>query len=158
REVFRRNARRMTGSAADLPEDGERYLPWMTDPTISYEHLHRYWFARALARGRRVLDLGSGEGYGSALLAEVAASVTGLDLDPRAVAHARSRYARPNLEFCEGSMTAVPLEGPFGVVVCFEAIEHIAEHDALLSEVKRLLEPGGLFIVSTPDKKVYTDD
>jgi GT2 family glycosyltransferase/SAM-dependent methyltransferase len=148
----------MTGSTSRLPEDGERYLPWMVDPTISYEHLHRYSFARTLASGRRVLDLGSGEGYGSALLAEVGASVVGLDVDPRAVAHARSRYARPTLEFVEGSMTAVPIKGRFGLIVCFEAIEHIAEHDGLLAEVKRLLEPGGIFVVSTPDKKVYTDD
>lgn len=150
-------------SAADqelLPDDGERYLPWMTDPSIGYEHLHRYWFARGLARGKRVLDLACGEGYGSALLAETAAAVVGIDLNPVVIRHAAGRYARPNLKFTVGSMTAVPIggSGGFDLIACFEALEHVAEHDALLDEVKRLLHPAGLFIVSTPNKRVYTDE
>ena len=57
------------------------------------EHLHRYFFAADLAEGKRVLDLGSGEGYGSAILAERAKSVLGVELDPEAVRHASARYS-----------------------------------------------------------------
>lgn len=152
----------MSDPAPDPPEltdDGERYLPWMREPTIAYEHLHRYWFAQGLCAGQRVIDLGSGEGYGAALLAETAQSVVGLDLDPAAVRHAAVRYPRPNLRFIEGSMTAVPIpgQGLFDVCVCFEALEHVTEHEKLLDEVTRLLARGGRFLVSTPNKIEYTD-
>jgi protein-L-isoaspartate O-methyltransferase len=53
------------------------------------EHFHRYYVARQMARGVDVLDIACGEGYGSALLAQVARSVVGIDLDEEAIAHAR---------------------------------------------------------------------
>jgi ubiquinone/menaquinone biosynthesis C-methylase UbiE len=93
------------------------------------------------------------------MLAREAEYVAGVEIDKPTVQHARSRYIKDNLEFIEGSILAVPIEGEqkFDVVVCFEGIEHIAEHDKLLSEVKRLLKDDGLFIVSTPNKTAYTD-
>jgi SAM-dependent methyltransferase len=133
---------------------GERFVPWAKEAAVAYEHLHRYMWASTLVRGKRVLDLASGEGYGSNLLAGQAAYVCGVDIDPSAVRHAAEKYAKPNLHFLTGSITAVPLPDSqsFDVIVCFEAIEHIEEHDVLLSEVKRLLKPDGLFVVSTPNK------
>ena len=58
---------------------GERFVPGI-EGEIVYEHVHRYAFARRYAAGRRVLDVACGEGYGSAILAETAASVTGVRL------------------------------------------------------------------------------
>ncbi|MFO7996476.1 MAG: glycosyltransferase [Dehalococcoidia bacterium] len=138
---------------------GERFLPWIKGSQIHYEHLHRYTFAAHFVKGRKVLDLACGEGYGTYMLAKEAAYVAGVEIDGPTVEHARSRYARDNLEFIEGSMLDVPIEGEgrFDVVVCFEAIEHVAEHNRLLSEVKRLLKEDGLFIVSTPNRTTYTD-
>jgi len=49
---------------------GERYVPWMEPGEIHYEHLHRYRFAKEFVKGKKVLDLACGEGYGSNLLAE----------------------------------------------------------------------------------------
>lgn len=141
-----------------LSEDGERFLPWMADPVINYEHLHRYRAARDLADGRRVLDLASGEGYGSALLAAAASSVVGLDLDPLAVAHAAATYRGPGLAFVQGSITETPFRAAqFDLVVCFEALEHVAEHDRLCGEAARVLKPGGWFVVSTPNRAVYSE-
>src|SRR5688572_23241347 len=136
---------------------GERFVPWAKEAAVAYEHLHRYMWASTLVRGKRVLDLASGEGYGANLLAGQASYVCGVDIDEAAVRHAAEKYARPNLHFLAGSITAVPLSNnqSFVVILCFEAIEHIEEHDALLSEVKRLLKPEGLFVVSTPNKDVY---
>src|SRR6478752_7291717 len=74
-----------------LPVTGERFTPECVRE-IAYEHWHRYAFALPLARGRRVLDAACGEGFGSALLASVAASVQGVDIDAQSVAHARQRY------------------------------------------------------------------
>jgi SAM-dependent methyltransferase len=136
---------------------GERFVPWAREGAVAYAHLHRYLWASNLVKGKRVLDLASGEGYGANMLARDAAYVCGVDIDDDAIQHARAKYVRPNLEFLKGSITEVPIRGenPFDVVVCFEAIEHIEAQEALLREVVRLVKPEGLFIVSTPNKAVY---
>ena len=143
-----------------LKYTGERYLPWLENAQAGYEHLHRYIFAKSFAQGKRVLDLASGEGYGAVLLAEVAESVVGVDIDPQAIQHATSRYLRPNLKFLEGSILDIPLQGEnlFDLVICFEAIEHIEKPEKLLGEVKRVLKKDGIFIVSTPNKLTFSDD
>ena len=138
---------------------GERYVPWIGGEVIHYEHLHRYRFAKEFVKGKKVLDLGCGEGYGSFMLSEDAGLLVGVDIDPACVRHASSKYSGKNLRFIEGSITSVPLDGRglYDVIVCFEALEHIKAHDELMDEVKRLLKPDGVFIVSTPDKRAYSD-
>ncbi len=139
---------------------GERFLPWIKEATLAYEHLHRYAYAATFAPGKRVLDLACGEGYGSKMLAETAASVVGVDVDAGVMAHAAAKYGSSNPRFVTGSITAVPIpeNHSFDLIVCFEAIEHIEDHERLLQEVKRLLKPGGTFIVSTPNKVIYHDE
>jgi SAM-dependent methyltransferase len=139
---------------------GERFLPWIKEATISYEHLHRYAYAAALVKDKVVLDLACGEGYGSRMLSQRAASVVGIDIDESVVRHASNKYAGGNLQFVAGSITDIPIpeDYPFDVIVCFEAIEHIEDQEKLLSEVKRLLKPRGTFIVSTPNKTVYGNE
>jgi SAM-dependent methyltransferase len=139
---------------------GERFVPWAKEPAVAYEHLHRYIWASSLVKNKRVLDLASGEGYGADILARDAAFVCGIDIDETAIRHASEKYTRPNLRFLAGSLACVPVssQAAFDVIVCFEAIEHIQEHEELLREVKRLLKPEGTFIVSTPNKEVYRDD
>jgi 2-polyprenyl-3-methyl-5-hydroxy-6-metoxy-1,4-benzoquinol methylase/glycosyltransferase involved in cell wall biosynthesis len=148
------------GRSPLLEWTGERYLPWLEDAAIGYEHLHRYAYATQFVQKKKVLDLACGEGYGSYLLAKSAKSVVGIDIDEHAIKHARNKYIKQNLEFKVGSITEVPIAGEhlFEVVVCFEALEHIEDHHGLLSEVKRLLTADGVFIVSTPNKTVYTDE
>src|SRR5262245_31216724 len=110
----------------ELTFTGERFVPGAAGE-IWYEHWHRYHFAASLVAGREVLDVACGEGYGSALLARSAAQVTGADIAPAAISHARGRYAgQPNLAFCEADCAALPFaDGSFDVVVSFETIEHI---------------------------------
>jgi GT2 family glycosyltransferase/2-polyprenyl-3-methyl-5-hydroxy-6-metoxy-1,4-benzoquinol methylase len=138
---------------------GERMVPWTDDVQVVYEHLHRYWLAAELAAGRRVLDLGSGEGYGSAILASVAASVDAIEIDPQTVRHAQANYTAPNLAFATGSALDLSRydEDAFDLVVCFEVIEHVTEQERLLDEVDRVLAPGGLLICSTPDTVNYSE-
>ncbi|MBZ5536892.1 MAG: methyltransferase domain-containing protein [Acidobacteriia bacterium] len=142
----------------DLTFTGERFVPGEGGARIAYEHYHRYYFAQSLARGKVVLDLGCGEGYGSNLLAEVAERVTGIDLSAEAVEHARGHYSRENLDFKAGDCrkTGLP-DQKFDLIVCFEIIEHIAEHEELLTEVRRVLKPEGVFVISSPDKEFYSD-
>lgn len=136
---------------------GERFLPECAGEMV-YEHWHRYLIARQYAKGLRVLDVASGEGYGSHLLAQVAASVVGVDLSADAVAHAAVRYPASNLRYVAASCTHIAEpDASFDVIVSFETIEHITEHEAFLREVNRLLVPGGLFIISSPNRPEYSD-
>ena len=136
----------------------ERFVPG-AEGQIWYEHWHRYHFVAPFAAGRRVVDVACGEGYGAALLARTAAHVTGVDLSSEAVALARRRYGTaPNLEFLEGRCEAIPVaEGSADLVVSFETLEHLEEPRALIAQASRVLRPDGLFVVSTPNKAVYTD-
>ncbi len=140
-----------------LEASGERFLPEMQG-TIALEHLHRYAMAKDVAAGKTVLDIACGEGYGSAVLAETALRVYGVDIAPDAIAHAKEKYQRPNVEFITGSCVRIPLAGGMvDLVVSFETIEHHLEHEAMFAEIKRVLRPGGLLIMSSPDKREYSE-
>ena len=102
--------------------------------------------------------MASGEGYGSHLLSLHAASVVGVDLSADVVTHAASRYPAGNLKYVAASCVHIPEPAAsFDVIVSFETIEHIVEHEAFLREVDRLLAPGGLFIISSPNRPEYSD-
>jgi ubiquinone/menaquinone biosynthesis C-methylase UbiE len=134
---------------------GERLLPAEQHGELVYaEHLARYQVAARLAEGRRVLDAACGEGYGSALLASAgAASVTGVDNDEPTVRQARERYG---LAFEVADVASLPFsDGAFDLVVSFETIEHVAHAEAVLDELARVLDPSGLLLISTPNKREY---
>jgi SAM-dependent methyltransferase len=121
------------------------------------ERLHRYLFVRHLCEGKDVIDLASGEGSGSALLAQVARSVVGVEANADAVAHAASAYHRANLRFIQGKACALGLADALAdVVISPDTIEHTVDHHTFLAEIRRILKPGGgLLIVSTPDRGSY---
>jgi ubiquinone/menaquinone biosynthesis C-methylase UbiE len=136
---------------------GERFVPEISG-NIELEHMHRYIYALAYAKGKTVLDIASGEGYGAALLASRAAFVIGVDIAEDAVAHAKQKYQLPNLEFRLGSCSKIPSsDGTIDLVVSFETIEHHDEHERMLAEIKRILKPDGMIVISSPDKAIYTD-
>jgi SAM-dependent methyltransferase len=129
----------------------ERIVPDETEPGIVAIHLKRYAFAEPWCRGKDVLDLACGVGYGSAHLARTAAHVVGGDLSEEAIAYARRRYAAPNVEFQALDAAALPFpNGSFDAVCSFETIEHLPDRDAFLAEVARVLRADGVFLVSTP--------
>ena len=142
----------------ELEFTGERFIPG-TRGEIWVEHWHRYHFATRWVRGLRVLDVACGEGYGSALLARQAAHVTGVDLAPAAIDHARRTYAGvPNLDFVCASCAEIPLgDASIDAVVSFETLEHIPGQEAFLSEAARVLKPDGVLVLSCPNKLEYSD-
>lgn len=145
---------------ATLPATGERFLPESMSGEIALEHQHRYHLVAGLAKGRDVLDVASGEGYGSSLLASVARSVIGVDVDADAVEFATEKYASKatNLRFVTGSCSALPLaDASVDLVVSFETIEHHDQHEAMLAEIKRVLRPNGVLVISSPDRHEYSD-
>ena len=150
-------ATRRGGAPRLIEWTGERCVPWAPDVQVVYEHFHRYLWARTLVEGKRVLDVGSGEGFGAALLSERAASVLGIEIDATTIEHSRLNYAGGTLEFRQGSATELDRlpAGSVDVVVAFEIIEHVADHEAVLRGFEHVLAPGGLVIVSTPDRAAY---
>ncbi len=126
--------------------------PEETDARFLSQHLAAYAFTRQFAAGKRVLEIGFGEGYGSAYLAEAAKDVTGIDMAPGNIPRAQARHPKPNLRFIhmEGSKLRFP-DGSFDVVGTFQVIEHIPEPQLpkFLSEIKRVLSPDGLACIST---------
>ena len=124
---------------------------------IELEHVHRYLMARSLCRRKDVLDIASGEGYGAALLAQVARSVVGVEVDHATVAHAVEAYKRSNLTFVLGDARRIPLpDASMDVVTSFETLEHFFEHEEFFCEVTRVLRPDGFLIISTPDRDIYS--
>jgi GT2 family glycosyltransferase/SAM-dependent methyltransferase len=138
---------------------GERCVPWAPDVQVVYEHMHRYLWASRLVRGRRVLDLASGEGFGAAILAAEAASVLGIELDQSTVDHSALNYASDRIEFRQGDARDLSSlqDGSFGAVIAFEMIEHVADQKRVLEEVARVLKPDGLLVISTPDRRAYSE-
>jgi SAM-dependent methyltransferase len=142
--------------ATALEWTGER-LTTATSGQVEIEHLHRYFLARELCRGLDVLDVASGEGYGSALLAQSARSVVGVELSDQAVAHAAAAYVAPNLHFLQGDARDLPLgNASVDAVVSFETLEHFFEHARFIAEIRRVLRPSGRLILSSPERDVYS--
>ena len=144
--------------ATSLEFTGERFVPTQSGQ-IKYEHLHRYALSLDFAVGKSVLDIASGEGYGAALLAQVAQSVTGVDIDPETVNYSKHRYHLPNLNFLVGSCHSIPLpDSSVDVVTSFETIEHHDHHEDMMLEIKRVLKPAGSLIISSPNRLIYSDE
>ncbi len=142
---------------SDLEWTGERYIPTVSGE-IEFEHYHRYLLARKYASGKKVLDIACGEGYGSQLLSSVSEFVYAVDIDPATIKNARSKYTDKNIEFIAGSCSKIPLgDNSVDLVVSFETIEHHDQHEEMISEINRVLKDDGLLIISSPDKKEYSD-
>jgi 2-polyprenyl-3-methyl-5-hydroxy-6-metoxy-1,4-benzoquinol methylase len=146
----------------ELRFDGERFIPG-AGVEITYHHWLRYFFARQLAQEKRVLDIASGEGYGAGYLAGFAKSVDAFDVNAEAVAHARSVYGdNPRLSFTRADIESFFKDAKpesYDLVTAFEVIEHVDERQqlALLEGIRRVLAPGGVALISTPDKQLYSD-
>jgi SAM-dependent methyltransferase len=117
---------------------GERTLPDV--PAENYwfrRHLAVYEWIAARVQGVRVIDMACGEGYGSDVLAHVAAEVVGVDANPQAHEHARLRYRRPNLRF-ERDLVET-FSTPADAVVFLQTIEHLQDPIAVLEHFRSLI-------------------
>ncbi|MGC2661179.1 MAG: methyltransferase domain-containing protein [Bryobacteraceae bacterium] len=136
---------------------GERVIPGEVNQDLWNEHYSRYRFAATFAAEKRVLDVGCGAGYGTALLAESAANAIGFDVSAEAIEYARRHYGQ-KARFVVGDAAHFPedLHG-FDVITAFEVIEHLEGYENLIAEAARVLTDGGIFLVSTPNKIYYTE-
>ncbi len=136
---------------------GERFVPegWR-GRLIAIEHESRYRWAEGLARDRDILDVACGVGYGASILARVGARhVLGVDVSPEAIGEARAR-AGEVAEFIVGDLHNIPCEDrSFDLVTCFETIEHVADPNRALAELRRVLRDDGILLLSSPNRDVY---
>ena len=135
-----------------MNDEVQGLIPEKHEARFVAQHLSAYAFVRPWARGKRVLEIGFGEGYGANFLANEALEMFGVDTAPGNPARAKDRYDRPNLHFLhtDGRQLDFP-NALFDLVCTFQVIEHIPEEgmDRFLGEIARVLKPGGVFCVST---------
>lgn len=140
---------------------GERFIPEMSDKELEIEHIQRYDSLKEVVRDKMILDAACGEGYGSYLMSQTALRVTGLDIDSQSISHASEKYGNENVKFFVSTIDQMPFEdNTFDVVVSFETLEHVNFETQMLfmSEIKRVLKRDGILILSTPNKKYYSDE
>jgi len=146
-----------SNSIDKLSSTGERLMTEDVS-SVTIEHLHRYGLASEYVKDKIVLDIASGEGYGSHILSKLAEKVIGVDISDEAISHAKAKYNAVNLQYICGSADKIPCDdGLFDIVVSFETIEHHDKHEEMMLEIKRVLKKDGILIMSSPDKLNYTD-
>jgi lipopolysaccharide exporter len=141
---------------ADFEFTGEQAVQGGTPERIMQDHNARYAFALRFVRGKTVLDVACGTGYGTRRLAQAgAAHVTGIDVSEEAVDFARRSHSAPNVAFRVGDVTRLDVASEsMDVVVSFETIEHVEDDRRVVEELHRVLRPDGLLLLSTPNRPV----
>lgn len=146
-------------STNEMPVTGERvveaeYKKTEAGYAIYLMHQASYVLAEKWIQGKAVLDYGCGSGYGAAKLAERAFSVCAVDVSEEAISYARKHYAKPNLSFerIQPELDLPYSSNQFDVVTSFQVIEHVSDDAHYIREVYRILKPGGVFLIITPDR------
>jgi len=122
------------------------------------EHTFAYEQIAKICNNKIVLDLGCNTGYGTFLLSKNARRIVGVDVSLKAITRAKSLYHADNLEFIHTDGKTVPIaDRSFDVIVAFQILEHIVDYDLIISEIKRILIPQGICILTTPNAKIRLD-
>ncbi|RKS97780.1 class I SAM-dependent methyltransferase [Chryseobacterium defluvii] len=116
---------------------------------IHLMHIATYEYAKSFVKNKKVLDFGCGSGYGTKMLSEHAESVTGVDISKEAVDFAKENYTSSNLKF--KTIPEISNE-TFDIITSFQVIEHVPNDNRYVDDLKKLLNPGGYLLISTPDK------
>nr|MBU1328413.1 class I SAM-dependent methyltransferase [Candidatus Omnitrophota bacterium] len=142
----------MVNDIDNLRPGGSGILPEETPPKFFARHLSAYYFALPYIKGKDILEIGFGDGYGANFLADHARSVKAADILEKNVALAAGKYKKKNLEFkkTDNAYSEFP-DNSFDAVVSFQVIEHIPEDEiaGYLESMKRVLKKGGRAFIST---------
>ncbi len=123
-----------------------------SDNPIHQRLLKAYYAAKPFINGD-LLELGCGEGRGVELLAPLASSYTGIDKIKEVVDRLGAKY--PDYTFSDGVFPPFPFEdNSFDSIITFQVIEHVKEDEDFVKEIYRVLKPGGVALMSTPNIKM----
>ena len=139
---------------------GERFIPEIENEELTTEHMQRYISILPIVKGKKVIDIACGEGYGTNILAGSALDIIGIDINKETVENASKKYRKNNLHYMVGSVSDIPVKSnSVDVIVSYETIEHVDEESqkSFLKEAKRVLKKDGVLIISTPNKELYSD-
>ena len=126
---------------------------------IRERQMAAYHRALEYVEGRRVLEIGCGEGIGTSVLAQKAASVVALDYSDEALGVARAKFGADQIEYRRMKVPPVNFpEASFDAVICFQMIEHLAEPERLVAEISRVTSDDGLAILATVNKEETLSD
>lgn len=117
-------------------------------------HLFAYQEAARRVQPHAVLvDIGCGEGYGTDVLARTVRLAVGVDVDPPTIVEASRRYGRDSCRYLVYDGTRLPfVAAGFDAATAFQVIEHVSDEQHFVTQAARLLRPGGLFILTTPNR------
>lgn len=132
---------------------GERLHPFFV--TNNYvNHLRVYQYVSQFTRGKHVLDVGCGVGYGTALLARTASRAVGIDISQKAVNEAFRLY--PAGEFLRMDAEAMTFPAAsFDVIVSTENFEHLPNQAKHVRELARVLRDDGMCFIATPNPELF---
>jgi ubiquinone/menaquinone biosynthesis C-methylase UbiE len=138
---------------------GEVISPDHTNITpLFMRHMAMYGYFLGYVRGKKTLEVGFGEGYGTDFLAKEALEITAIDMSQDLVDHARAKYPKKNVWFMRGDATQFPFhDESFDVVVSSQVLEHVKDYQKFLREARRVLRPGGTALFATPNRKAMID-
>ncbi|MDY6933952.1 MAG: class I SAM-dependent methyltransferase [Spirochaetota bacterium] len=138
---------------------GERVVPDKTPHEIYREHIDRYIFAADFVRNKDILDVACGTGYGVEHLAKLGTKITiGADISIESVLYANEKFgSKEGKSFvCADGISLPFADETFDIVISFETLEHIRQYNRFLIECRRVLREDGLFICSTPNKRIFS--
>lgn len=154
-------------------EKCNRLYDFLSEKTVSYEQFFSYQLGRAIVNfvmhykkdieGTKVLDYGCGPGFIVDRFLEKNADVYGVDMSPETVRSLNERIKdNPHFRGCEifdGSELPFP-DDTFDVITVTEVVEHLLPHhiDIVLSELKRVLKPDGIMLMTTPNEEDFSID
>jgi 2-polyprenyl-3-methyl-5-hydroxy-6-metoxy-1,4-benzoquinol methylase len=139
-EKHHRNAKQMDGAQLR-----KTYLK--TNPNSDYRY--QVFTSLMAMQGKRVLDIGFGRGFFLYFLKQLGAQVTGIELDDYTI-----QYAREDLgieDIIKTDMLRINGRNKFDVILFMDLIEHVLEPLQYLNKAKRLLNPGGIIAIFTPN-------
>ena len=149
------------GERPSSPDPAERWTPHLGGERVvegihygwlMKDHLARYQYAAPVCRGKRILDVATGSGYGANILrANGAANVVAVDREQAALDYAADRYGTDRIEWVNADAYELPFDGEFDVVVSFETIEHVKEPGRFVQQCKKAMKADGVYVVSTPE-------
>jgi ubiquinone/menaquinone biosynthesis C-methylase UbiE len=122
---------------------------------VYLRHLFAYETASEILKDRnKIIEIGSGEGYGAAYLSDGPFDISCYDLSAEIAQHANKTYPRNNLHFAEFDGKRIPQDdNTFDAAISFQVIEHVPNVSAYLKEIHRVLKPGGIFLCTTPNRQ-----